>query len=136
MTTKKTNELRDHVIAAAVALAILAFGFWLIGEVVDDSATPPAAPLGEGQRLTAIDMHTYGSRRPTAAQLMADHGCWTMRDGAPGNVDGLPGGAIIRVNGGDPEYTTNALAIGAALDAALDGADNGVEAIAFCRGDW
>lgn len=129
MTEEARPKLWHHLVAVGIWLLIVAAGFWLIGEVVDDGSTTPSAPVPSGELAEPI-------QKPTGAQLMVEHGCWTMRDGAPGNVDGIPGGVVVRVDGGDPEYTTNALAIGMALDAALDGAENGVEAIAFCRGDW
>ncbi len=137
------KKLRSRIAALAVWLLLLAVGFWLIGEVMEDATPKLSAPTPYGERCPEGDRACYElhdvrqskTQRPTAAQLIAEHNCWTMRDGAPGNVDGIPGGAVVRVDQGDPEYTTNAVLIGAALDAALDGAKNGVEGIAFCRGD-
>lgn len=131
----------------ALALASLGFAAWLVlnpDVVGSEHATDPSAqPSGErAEPCTELDGACIGYgeirespvQRPSATQLMAEHECWTMRDGAPADVD-LPGGVVVRVDGGDPEYSTNAMVIGAALDAALDDAENGVEAIAFCRGD-
>ena len=138
-----SREVAKNVAVAAVWVAILAGGFWAIGEVVEDSAPAPTLS-GERVELCADDdraCHEWHDiaesdvQHPTAAQLMAGHGCWTMREGAPGNVDGIPGGAVVRVDGAEPEYTENATLIAWAMDAYFDGAVNGVEPIAFCRGD-
>lgn len=139
-----SREVAKNVAVVLVWVAILAGGFWAIGEVVEDSSATAPAPSGERVELCADEdraCHEWhdiaGSelQHPTAAQLMAEHGCWTMRDGAPGNVDGIPFGAVVRVDGAEPEYTENATLIAWAMDAYYDGADNGVEPIAFCRGD-
>lgn len=144
MSARK-SDLRIHLIVLVVWLLILAGGFWLIGEVMEDSATQSSPSLsGERVELCADDdraCHEWNDIResevqhPTAAQLMAGHGCWTMSQGAPGNVDGIPGGVVVRVDGAEPEYTENATLIAWAMDAYFDGVANGVEPIAFCRGD-
>lgn len=141
--TKKVGR----VLATIVVWGLLvAAGFVLIGEAVEDSDATAPAPTLSGQRTEPCleadracyeynDIRESEVQRPTAAHLMAEHGCWLMRDGAPANVDGIPGGAVVRVDGADPEYSENATLIAWAMDAYYDSADNGVEPIAFCRGD-
>lgn len=147
---KTLRNIVAAILLAVASLAVGAFAAWsvlaggVVGAVGSEHATDPSAqapgeqaePCTEpdGACLAYDDVPWENTQRASAVQLMAEHDCWTMRDGAPADVD-LPGGAVISVDGGDPEYTTNALAVGAALDAALDGVENGVEAIAFCRGD-
>lgn len=141
--TIRRAALGGIVTALALAAGVyLAFTFLIPDDVGPERATDSSAqPSGEracvepdGACIGYGEIRESPVQRPTAAQLIAEHQCWTMRDGAPADVD-LPGGVVVRVDDGDPEYSTNALVIGAALDAALDGAENGVEAIAFCRGD-
>ena len=142
MSATSKKKIGKNVAVALVWVAILAGGSWAIGEVVEDSsATAPAGqrtePCADDDRACHEWHDTAGSevQHPTAAQLMAGHSCWTLSQGAPGNVDGIPGGAVVRVDGAEPEYTENATLIAWAMDAYFDGAVNGVEPIAFCRGD-
>lgn len=140
--TIRRAALGGIVTALALAAGVyLAFMVLIPYDVGPEHATDPSGPSGEracaepdGACIVYGEIRESPVQRPTAAQLIAEHQCWTMRDGAPEDVD-LPGGVVVRVDGGDPEYSTNALVIGAALDAALDGAENGIEAVGFCRGD-
>lgn len=124
MSPRRKHLTREWIVPLGGALIMAGFAVafnWSTITSAYDSVTSPDVSTERAEPVPS-----------TAEWLITAHDCWT--GAAPADVD-LPGGVVVRVDGGDAEYSEDAMVIGAALDAALDGADNGVEAVAFCRGD-
>lgn len=123
MSPRRKHPTREWIVPLGGALIMAGFAVALNWSTITSAY----------DNVTSPDASTERAEPPpaTAEWLIAAHDCWT--GDAPADVD-LPGGVVVRVDGGDAEYSENAMVIGAALDAALDGVDNGVEAVAFCRG--